>query len=66
MKLPIRMRIIYNIKHSHAIRLKFGDKSSTSPTTLVVKAEVSICSTIKENLLSFCRKYSALVVVVII
>ena len=26
MSLPIRMRTIYNEKHRHAIRLKFGEK----------------------------------------
>ena len=45
------MRVIYNVKHRYAIRLKFGNKSLTSLTKLELKAIASICSTIKENLL---------------
>ena len=60
------MRVIYNAKHCSAVRLKFGDKFLTSLTKLVLEAKASICSTIKENLLLYCRKFSAFVVVVII
>ena len=60
------MRVMYNVKRCYTIRLKFGDKFLTSLTKLVLEAKASIYSTIKENLLLYCRKFSAFVVVVII
>ena len=59
------MRIIYNVRHCVAVRLKFGDKFLTSLSKLVLQVKASICSTIKEDLLLYCRKFSAFVVVVI-
>ena len=49
-----------------AIRLKFGGKILTFLNKQVPEGKASICSTIKENLLFYCRKFSALVVLVII
>ena len=66
MDLLIQIRIIYNVKHRYAIRFKFGDKFLASPTKLVLKEKASISSTIKENLLLYCHKFSAFFVVVII
>ena len=60
------MRIIYKIRYRYAIRLKFGDKFLTFLAKLVLEGKASISSTIKENLLSYCRKFLAFVVAVII
>ena len=60
------MRITYNVKYRHAIRLKDGDKFLTYLIKLVVKAKASICSTIKKKLVLHCLKSSAPVAVVII
>ena len=49
------MRIIYNVRHRYAIRLKFAGKSLTFLTTLVF-----------ENILLYRRKFSAFIVVNII
>ena len=57
---------MYNVKHRYATRLKFEDKFLTSLTKLVLKTKFSICSIIKENLLLFCRKFSAFVAAVVI
>ena len=59
------MKIFNNLQHRHAICLKFGGKFFTSLTMLGCEAEASISSTIKENLMLYCRKFSALVVAVI-
>ena len=49
------MRVIYNVKHCYVIHLKYGDKSLSFLTKLVVKAKASICSTIKANPHLFCH-----------
>ena len=43
MDLPIKMRIFYDVKHSHSIGLGFGVTLLTSLTKLVLKAKTSIC-----------------------
>ena len=58
MNLPIRTRIIYNVKHSYVICMKFGEKFLTSLTKPVLKSKDNICSAIKENLLLYFRKFS--------
>ena len=60
------MRVIYIVKHRYIIRLKFEDKFLTSLTKLALEAKASLCSTNKENLLLYCRKFSVFVVVVTI
>ena len=66
MDLSIRMRIIFDVKHLHLVRLKVGDISLTSLTKLVVQVKASICSKTKENLLLYCRKFSMFVIVMLI
>ena len=58
------MRTLNNAKH-HTICLKFEDRIFTSLTTIELEAKASICSTIKENLILYCRKFSAFSVAVI-
>ena len=66
MDLPYRMGIICNVKHCYAIRLNSGDKFLTSLTKLVLEAKASVCSTIKENLLLYCRKFSVFIIAVVV
>ena len=56
------MRIIYSVKHIHAIRLKCRNKFLTFLSKLVLEGKASIYSTIKENLLLYCREFLAFVV----
>ena len=57
------MRIIYNVNFCYAILLKSGDNFLASLTKYVLEAKASICSIIKENVLLYCVKFSAIVVV---
>ena len=57
MGLTIAMRILNNVKFRHGICLKFGDSFFTFSTMLGLEAKASISSTIKENLLLYCRKF---------
>ena len=60
------MIILYNLQNFIVIRLKFGDIFSTSYSKLVVEMEAIFCSTIKENLFSYCSKFLAFLTVAII
>ena len=66
MDLPIQMRITYNVKHRYVVRLKIGNKFLTFLNKLVLEEKAGICSTIKENLLLYYRKFLVFIVVVII
>ena len=63
--LTIDMRMFINVKHRHAICLKFGDRIFTFPTMLGLESKGNICSAIKENLILYCRKFSEFVVAVV-
>ena len=52
------MRIFIDVKHCHAICLKFGE-TFTCLTMLVLETKASICSLVKENLLLYCCKFLA-------
>ena len=63
MELSIPMRIIYNVKHRYesffeiwTLILNFSNQ---------VNVRGSICSTVNENLLLYCRKFKMFVVVII-
>ena len=60
------MRIIYNVRHRYAIRLKFGGKVLIFLNNLVLEVKTSIRSVIEENLLSCFPTFSAFVIVAII
>ena len=55
-----------NVKHCHAISLKFGDRFLTPAIMLELHAKGSIFTTIKENLPFCCPKFSAYDTAVII
>ena len=65
MDLTIQTKTFNNVKDRHAIFSKFGDRFFSSLTMLGPEVKASICSTIKENLILYCRKFSAFVVAAI-
>ena len=65
MNLTIQARIFNNIKHHHEIGLKYGERFFAFVTMLPLETKASIGSTIKENQILYCRKFSAFVVAVI-
>ena len=44
------MKIMYNVKHRYAVRLKFVEKFLTSLAKLVLRMKAIFCSTTIENL----------------
>ena len=65
MDLTVQMKTFDNAKHRHAICFEFRERFLSSLTMLGCKAKTSLCSAIKENLISYCRKFSAFIVAVI-
>ena len=65
MDLTIQMKIFNNVNNLHSVCLEFRDGFFTSLTMLGCEAKASIRSAIKENLILYCRKFSAFVVAVI-
>ena len=63
MNLTIQMKIF--VKHRQTIYLKSGDRFFTSLTMLGCEAKASTYFVIKENLILYFRKFSALVAAVI-
>ena len=64
MDLSLQIKIIYNVKHLHVIRLKFGDQCLTFLSKLVLEGKASISSTVKENIVLHCRRFLAFAVAV--
>ena len=65
MDLTIQLSILNDVKHRHTIYLKYRDRFFTFLTMLGLEAKASICSTVTENVILKCRKFSAYVVAVI-
>ena len=66
MGLTISMRLYDTVKDRDAVFVKLGDILFTSLTMLGLDLKVSNNSTIKENLILSCRKFSALIITTII
>ena len=64
MDLTIQTKMLNNVKDRHTICLKYGDRFLTSSIMLRLEAKDSICSTMKENLILYC-KFSVFVVTAI-
>ena len=60
--LAIQIKVSNNVKHSHAIFFKFGDRLTFEDKRLESKA--SLYSTLKENLILYCCKFLTFVVVI--
>ena len=66
MDLVFRVTKVNDEKFHCTISLKFGDIFFTSLNTLGLQGEASICSSIREYLPLYCRKFLAFGIVVMI
>ena len=60
------MAIFNNVKHLHAICLKFGDRAFTFLTMLRFQDKTSIHSTTKGNLPIYCLRFTAFIIAIIV
>ena len=64
MDLPIRIIINYNVTRRYAVRLKFAGKLLSSLTKLMSQARAKICCTIKRSVLSHCRNFQEIPLII--
>lgn len=64
--LPSPMRIIHSVKHHQTNRFRFADTLLTFLKKVVPEAKTSICSSMEETIILYCRKFLRFVTIFII